>query len=102
VHDVAPDQTAFPARDARFALNIAGIWPEPKDNQKHVAWVRDYYAAVHPHSGYEAGYTNFMAEDDRDRVRENYGTKHTRLQEIKRRWDPDNVFRLNQNIEPGA
>jgi FAD binding domain/Berberine and berberine like len=102
VHDVGRDATAFPVRDARFALNIVGIWPEPKDNDKNVAWVRDYYAAVHPHSGYEGGYTNFMADDDRNRVRENYGSNYDRLKEIKTRWDPDNIFHRNQNIEPGA
>jgi len=102
VHDVGPKETAFPTRNARFVLNIIGIWPDPKDNEKNIAWVRDYYAAIHPFSGYEAGYTNFMAEDDRDRVRANYGANLDRLKEIKTRWDPDNLFHRNQNIEPGG
>jgi FAD/FMN-containing dehydrogenase len=101
VHDVGSEETAFPVRDARFVMNIAGIWPDPNDNEKNIAWVRDYYKAVHPHSGYEGGYTNFMADDDRDRARANYGASYDRLKKIKTRWDPDNVFRLNQNIAPG-
>lgn len=102
VHDVGKDETAFPVRDARFSLNIAGIWPDPEDNPNNIAWVRNYYEAIHPHSGYEGGYTNFMAGDDQDRVRENYGGNYDRLMEVKNRWDPDNVFHLNQNIEPAG
>ena len=56
VHDVADAVTAFAHRSARFALNIAGVWPDARDNEHNVAWVRDYYAAVHPHSGYEGGH----------------------------------------------
>ena len=100
VHDMGADETAFPVRDARFSMNVVGIWPEPKDNDKNIAWVRDYYKSIHPYSGYEGGYTNFMSTDDQDRVRENYGAGYKRLKEIKTRWDPDNVFHLNQNIQP--
>jgi len=100
VHDVGADETAFPVRGARFSMNVVGIWPEPKDNDKNIAWVRDYYKDVHSYSGYEGGYTNFMSADDQDRVRENYGARYDRLKKIKKRWDPDNVFHLNQNIAP--
>lgn len=102
VQDVDVEETAFPVRDARFSMNIAGIWPDPKDNEENISWVRNYYETLHPYSGYEGGYTNFMAGDDQDRVRENYGGHYDRLKKIKALWDPDNVFRLNQNIEPGA
>ena len=100
VHDVGAEETAFPVRDARFSMNVAGIWPEPEDNEKNIAWVRDYYEALHPHSGYDGGYINFMTGEDQDRLRENYGANYDRLKKVKKRWDPDNVFRLNQNIEP--
>ena len=100
VHDVKADETAFPVRDARFAMNVAGIWPDSEDNEKNIAWVRNYYEAVHPHSGYEGGYTNFMTLDDQERVQENYSANYERLRQVKTRWDPDNVFHLNQNIEP--
>jgi FAD/FMN-containing dehydrogenase len=102
VHDMEVDATAFPVRDAHFSLNIAGIWPDPADNDANISWVRDYYQAIHPHNGYEGGYTNFMADDDEQRAEDNYGANYRRLSEVKTRWDPDNVFHLNQNIPPGG
>jgi FAD/FMN-containing dehydrogenase len=98
-HRVAPDATAFAYRDANFATVIAGMWPDPSQNKANIKWVRDYYDATAPHSE-AGGYVNFMAEDDQDRVKANYGRNYVRLVEIKRRYDPDNVFRLNQNIRP--
>jgi FAD/FMN-containing dehydrogenase len=97
---VAPDSTAFAYRDATFATVIAGMWPDPADNDANIAWVKDYYAATAPHSE-EGGYVNFMAEDDQSRVRANYRGNYGRLAETKRRYDPDNLFRHNQNIQPG-
>jgi FAD/FMN-containing dehydrogenase len=99
VHDVASDQTAFAYRDATFAPVIAGMWPDPADNADNIRWVRDYYEATAPHSA-EGGYVNFMADDDQDRVRANYGANYDRLVDVKRAYDPDNLFHLNQNIRP--
>jgi FAD/FMN-containing dehydrogenase len=99
VHDVATDATAFGHRDATFAPVIAGMWPDPADNEANTAWVKDYYAAVAPHSQ-AGGYTNFASPDDQHRVADNYGSGYPRLREVKRRYDPDNLFRLNQNIVP--
>ena len=96
---VAPDSTAFAYRDATFATVIAGMWPDPADNDANTAWVKDYYAATAPHSE-EGGYVNFMAEDDQSRIRANYRGNYDRLAETKRRYDPDNLFRHNQNIQP--
>jgi FAD/FMN-containing dehydrogenase len=96
---VAPDSTAFAYRDATFATVIAGMWPDPADNEANTAWVKDYYAATAPHSE-EGGYVNFMAEDDQSRIRANYRGNYDRLAETKRRYDPDNLFRHNQNIRP--
>lgn len=101
IQDVPADETAFGHRDADFSVNIAGMWQDPGADDEHVAWVRDYYDAIHPHSGYEGGYTNFMAEDDQERVKANYGEAYDRLARIKAEWDPDNLFCMNQNIEPG-
>jgi FAD/FMN-containing dehydrogenase len=97
---VAPDSTAFAYRDATFATVIAGMWPDAADNDANTTWVKDYYAATAPHSE-EGGYVNFMAEDDQSRIRANYRGNYDRLAEIKRRYDPDNLFRHNQNIQPG-
>jgi FAD/FMN-containing dehydrogenase len=99
VHDVAGDDTAFGHRDASFAPVIAGMWPDPADNERNTAWVRDYYAAIAPHSE-AGGYVNFASADDQSRAGANYGTNYARLREVKRRYDPANLFHLNQNIEP--
>ena len=73
--------------------------PDPADNDANIAWVRDYYDATAPHSE-EGGYVNFMSGDDQDRIRANYGANYDRLVEVKRTYDPDNLFHLNQNIAP--
>ena len=96
---VAQDATAFAYRDASFATVIAGMWPEPSQNEANTAWVRNYYEAIAPHSE-EGGYVNFMAGDDQDRIRANYKGNYDRLVQIKRTYDPDNLFHLNQNIAP--
>lgn len=99
VHDVAADATAFGHRDATFAPVIAGMWPDPADNEANIRWVRDFAAAVEPHA--EPGrYINFSSADDQSRARDNYGANYDRLLEVKRTYDPDNLFRLNQNIQP--
>ena len=100
-HRVQPDSTAFAYRNANFATVIAGMWPDAKDDAANIAWVRDYYEATAPHSE-EGGYINFMAEDDQDRIRANYKGNYDRLAEIKRRYDPGNLFRHNQNIAPSG
>ncbi|HEU4913127.1 MAG TPA: FAD-binding oxidoreductase [Actinomycetes bacterium] len=98
-HDVASDATAFGHRDATFAAVIAGMWPDPADNEANTRWVKDYHAAIEPHSQ-PGGYVNFASADDQGKVAENYGANYGRLREVKRRYDPDNLFRLNQNIRP--
>lgn len=96
---VPADATAFGHRDASFATVIAGMWPDAADNPKNIQWVRDYSDAITPHSE-AGGYINFMSEDDQGRVAANYGANYNRLLEVKRRYDPDNVFRACQNIKP--
>ncbi|HXH96086.1 MAG TPA: FAD-binding oxidoreductase [Gaiellaceae bacterium] len=98
-HRVASDETAFAYRDANFATVIAGMWPDPADNEANTKWVRDFYDATAPLSE-EGGYINFMAADDQDRIRANYRGNYDRLVEVKRSYDPDNLFRVNQNIAP--
>ena len=98
-HRVASDATAFAYRDANFATVIAGMWPDPSQNEANTKWVRDYYDAFAPHSE-AGGYINFMAGDDQDRIKANYKGNYDRLVEIKRKFDPDNLFHLNQNIKP--
>ncbi|GEM32533.1 oxidoreductase [Nocardia neocaledoniensis NBRC 108232] len=101
VHDVAVDATAFAYRTANFAPVIAGMWPDPLDNESHTKWVRDYYAALEPHTA-DGGYINFMAADDQNRIRANYGPNYDRVAAIKKTYDPANLFHLNQNIVPAG
>ena len=99
-HRVDQDATAFAHRDATFATVIAGMWPPDEvDDEVGTDWVKDYYAATAPHSE-AGGYINFAAEDDQERVRANYGASYDRLQQIKSKVDPGNMFRHNQNIVP--
>ncbi len=102
VQEVAPDETAFGTRDARFAVIILGAWPDPAETDSYIQWVRGYYDAVHPFSGFDGGYTNFMDAEDQTRARQNYGPGYDRLAEVKATWDPDNLFHLNQNIQPAS
>jgi hypothetical protein len=99
VQDVGPDETAFGHREANFATVIAGMWPDPAQNDANTRWVKDYAAATAPLSE-EGGYINFMAADDQGRVRANYGQSYDRLLDVKRAYDPGNLFHLNQNIAP--
>ena len=86
---VGADETAFGHRDKRFAPVIVGIWPDPADNEANTKWVRDYYAAIHPHSGSAGGYVNFMSGDDAHRTAENYGANYGRLSAVKAAYDPE-------------
>ena len=98
-HRVRSDATSFAYRDANFATVVAGMWPDPAQNETNIKWVRDYYDATAPHSE-EGGYINFMSGDDQDRIKSNYRGNYDRLVEAKRRYDPDNLFHVNQNIAP--
>jgi FAD/FMN-containing dehydrogenase len=99
VHRVASDDTAFAYRDANFATVIAGMWPDPAQNKANIKWVRDYYDATAPQSE-EGGYINFMSEDDQSRIKANYKGNYNRLVQAKKKYDPDNLFHVNQNIKP--
>lgn len=98
-HRVGSDEMAFAHRDMTFSIVIAGAWRDPADNDKNIGWVRDYYDALRPYSE-EGGYINFMAQDDQSRAPSNYGANYQRLREAKSKFDPTNLFNMNQNIEP--
>lgn len=99
VHDVAPDATAFYHRDARWSQVIVGVSDDPSDRDRITQWTKNYHDTVHPHTAGGA-YVNFMMEEGAPRVRATYGENFDKLQAIKRRYDPDNFFRVNQNIPP--
>lgn len=100
-HRVSADETAFAYRNATFATVIVCAWQDPALDAERIRWVRDYYQAIAPHSE-TAGYVNFMADDDAQRVQDNYGGNYKRLAEIKRVYDPENLFHMNQNIPPSS
>ena len=83
------------------ATVILAAWSDPAVDQERIQWVRDYYNATAPHSE-PGGYINFMDEDDQSRIRDNYKGNYDRLAAIKRTYDPDNLFHVNQNIAPGG
>jgi FAD/FMN-containing dehydrogenase len=101
VQRVGADETAFAYRDVGFSPVIAGMWPDPADNERNIAWVRAYHDALRPYS-VEGGYINFMDDDDQGRVEANYAGNLTRLAAIKAEYDPANTFHVNHNIEPAS
>jgi FAD/FMN-containing dehydrogenase len=98
-HNVAADATAFGHRDSNFAMVVVSGWNDPADDKANIEWVRGYSKAMAPYSEV-GGYVNFMDGDDTTRIPANYGRNYDRLVGIKRKYDPDNVFRVNQNISP--
>jgi FAD/FMN-containing dehydrogenase len=88
--------TAFIHRDVPYSLGIWAGWQSPADDEANIAWTRAFFDAVAPHGA--GAYVNYLGEDESDRLDEVYGENYTRLLEIKRKWDPDNLFRLNHNI----
>jgi len=100
VHQVGRHDTAWNCRDATWSLVICGIDPDPAQAQALTAWAKEYWSAVHPHN-LKGGYLNFMMEEGEDRIRATYGDNYDRLAAIKKKYDPTNFFRVNQNIKPG-
>jgi hypothetical protein len=93
--------TAWAYRDAKWAEVIVGVDPDPANKDKITAWAREYWDALHPHSA-PGAYVNFMMDTEgEDRVKASYGKNYARLAKVKKRYDPTNFFRVNQNIKPG-
>jgi FAD/FMN-containing dehydrogenase len=101
VNRVAWDATAYPHRDAEFVLNVHTRWQEPAQDAECVRWARDFFDKTAPHAT-GGVYVNFMPEDETDRTMGAYGANYERLAAIKAKYDPSNMFRLNQNIRPAA
>jgi FAD/FMN-containing dehydrogenase len=96
---VPPSATAYFHRDARFVMNVHGRWHTDDDDGKCIGWARELFNASAPYAS-EGAYVNFMTADESGRVASAYGANHERLVQIKRRFDPNNTFHLNQNISP--
>ena len=96
---VSTDATAYFHRDAKFVLNVHGRWDEVADDEICIKWAREFFQASTPYASAGA-YVNFMTEEEGDRVIAAYGSNYDRLVQIKKRYDPNNIFHLNQNIKP--
>ncbi|HUO97213.1 MAG TPA: FAD-binding oxidoreductase [Rhizomicrobium sp.] len=96
---VAPDATAYPERNAHFIMNVHTRWREASQDGECIAWARKLFQAAAPYATGSA-YVNFIPADEPDRTESVYGANYRRLAEIKRRWDPENRFHMNQNIRP--
>jgi FAD/FMN-containing dehydrogenase len=100
VHRVGPEETPWSARTANFSMVIAAVDPDPKNAPALKAWGRAYWEAVHPFN-MAGAYVNFMdADENEGRIQATYGANYPRLAEIKKKYDPANFFRVNQNIRP--
>jgi FAD/FMN-containing dehydrogenase len=98
-HDVGQDETPWAYRHANWASVFAGVDPDPDNAELIKRWTVDYFDALHPYSAGGA-YVNMMMDEGQERVRASYRGNYDRLARIKADRDPDNVFRLNQNIQP--
>ncbi len=96
---VGKTETAWNYRDAKWAQVMVGVDPDPANKEKITKWTKDYFDALHPYSAGGA-YVNFMMEEGEDRVKATYGDNYQRLAQIKAKYDPANLFRVNQNIKP--
>ncbi len=100
-HDVEPSATAWSYRDANWGSVFAGVDPDAGNADAIRKWTIDYHQALHPHSAGGA-YVNMMMDEGEERVRASYRNNYDRLAEVKRSYDPDNLFRINQNIQPAG
>ncbi len=98
---VEPTATAYPHREPGYNLVLIGQWLDPAETAANLAWVRETYSALQPYMAPKA-YVNYLADDENDQVHNAYGPNWDRLVEIKRRYDPTNLFRLNHNIDPAS
>jgi len=96
---IAAGATAFPQRNSHFVMNVHARWREAAMDQACIGWARQLFEAAKPHSAGTA-YINFMPEDETDRVEAAYGDNYKRLAQIKQQYDPQNLFRMNQNVRP--
>ncbi|HLJ81605.1 MAG TPA: FAD-binding protein, partial [Ktedonobacterales bacterium] len=100
-HRPGKNDTAFSFREASFSEVMVGVDPDPANNERMIQWARDYWLALHPHSA-GGGYINMMMDEGEDNVKAAYRDNYERLAQIKAKYDPTNLFHVNQNIKPGA
>ena len=99
VSRVKDGDTAWAHRGATWAKVIAGIDADPINKNKIINWAKEYWSALHPHTA-GGSYINFMMEEGEERIKATYGSNYAKLVEVKTKYDPQNLFRINQNIKP--
>jgi FAD/FMN-containing dehydrogenase len=100
VHEVENHETAWANRDARWAQVIVGVDPNPATADISTQWCKDYFEAMKPYAMNGGAYVNFMMDEGQERVKAAYGKNYDRLVKVKTKYDPDNLFHINQNIKP--
>ncbi len=98
---VGQDETAFGERGALYSLIVAASWTNPAENDKNIQWTRGFWEAMRPYES-DAAYINYLDADEQHRIKDVYGGKYERLVALKNKYDPTNLFRLNQNIKPAV
>jgi FAD/FMN-containing dehydrogenase len=96
---VAPEAMAYSTRDTRYVMNVHGRWESAAEDAGCIAWAREFFTKAQPFAS-SGAYVNFLTQDEADRVPFAYGAAYGRLGELKRKYDPTNFFRMNQNIKP--
>lgn len=95
----APDATAYPHRDALYVMNVHTRWTDPAEDDKCISWARNFFNASAPFAD-SSVYVNFLTQDEAGRINAAYGPNYQRLVQVKNKYDPQNLFRHNQNIKP--
>lgn len=96
---VAPEAMAYSSRDANYVMNVHGRWESAGEDERCIAWAREFFTKSQPFAS-SGAYINFLTQDETDRIVFAYGATYDRLVEIKKKYDPTNLFRMNQNIKP--
>jgi hypothetical protein len=96
---VGQSDTAFSYREATYCQVMVGVTPDPAENERVGGWAKEYWNALHPYSAGGA-YVNMMMEEGQDRIKAAYRENYDRLTQVKTAYDPNNLFRINQNIRP--
>ena len=100
-NNVPADAMAYPSRDLKYILNVHGRWDDAKQDKECINWSREFFNATLKFAS-SGAYVNFMTEEEKERVAKAYGPNYDRLVQIKKKYDPDNLLRYNQNIKPNA
>lgn len=96
---VSPEAMAYSSRDARYVMNVHGRWESANEDAHCIAWAREFFTASQPFAS-SGAYINFLTQDETDRISFAYGATYDRLVALKKKYDPANFFRMNQNIKP--